>query len=219
MLRQRGAHNSSHTHAHASKPHRYSVNSHFYQHPEHISEVMLVWPNFVIDRSKVGRNTYRSMPLALNLKHMTQARFTYDLSPMSIVIEEKTVPLYHFLTSVCAIIGGYETPLKWTCTWNCPHLGYFQRTHKTCTCAQKYEHTIWVECKVDPCILLSRSSSLVQPQGVHSNWIWRLYSIPCVQPSCETIAWQAFLNQFDSFTNKVNSNLIYPSAWAINHGF
>merc|ERR1719174_407008 len=54
---------------------QYSVNSHFYQHPDHISE----------------------------------ARFTYDLSPMSIVVEEKTVPLYHFLTSVCAIIGGVFT--------------------------------------------------------------------------------------------------------------
>ncbi|CAI5737965.1 unnamed protein product [Hyaloperonospora brassicae] len=35
--------------------------------------------------------------------------FRYDLSPMSVRISEDTVPLYHFLTSMCAIIGGVFT--------------------------------------------------------------------------------------------------------------
>lgn len=38
-----------------------------------------------------------------------QIKITYDLSPMSIVLEEQSTPLYHFITSVCAIIGGIFT--------------------------------------------------------------------------------------------------------------
>ena len=37
------------------------------------------------------------------------AKFTYDLSPMSIVVSETRRPFYTFLTSVCAIIGGVFT--------------------------------------------------------------------------------------------------------------
>ena len=37
------------------------------------------------------------------------AKFTFQLSPMAVVISEETVPLYHFLTEVCAIIGGLFT--------------------------------------------------------------------------------------------------------------
>ena len=36
-------------------------------------------------------------------------KFTYDISPMGIVVEEKYKPLYAFLTSVCAIVGGMFT--------------------------------------------------------------------------------------------------------------
>ena len=37
------------------------------------------------------------------------ARFTYDLSPMSVLVSISYTPLYHFLTSVCAIVGGVFT--------------------------------------------------------------------------------------------------------------
>ena len=37
------------------------------------------------------------------------AKFSYHISPMAVVISEQTVPLYHFLTNVCAIIGGLFT--------------------------------------------------------------------------------------------------------------
>lgn len=37
------------------------------------------------------------------------AKFTYDLSPMAIVVSETRQPFYKFLTSVCAIIGGVFT--------------------------------------------------------------------------------------------------------------
>jgi len=35
--------------------------------------------------------------------------FTYDLSPISIVLQQESVPFYRFLTNSCAIIGGVFT--------------------------------------------------------------------------------------------------------------
>ena len=35
--------------------------------------------------------------------------FRYDLSPISIVVSEDPMPMYQFLTSTCAIIGGVFT--------------------------------------------------------------------------------------------------------------
>lgn len=40
---------------------------------------------------------------------MPEARFSYDLSAMSVVLTRKGKPLYEFITSVCAIIGGTFT--------------------------------------------------------------------------------------------------------------
>ena len=37
------------------------------------------------------------------------AKFSYDLSPMAVVVNEHHIPFYHFLTSICAIIGGVFT--------------------------------------------------------------------------------------------------------------
>ena len=37
------------------------------------------------------------------------ARFTYDLSPMSVIATQSYMPFYHFITSACAIIGGVFT--------------------------------------------------------------------------------------------------------------
>jgi hypothetical protein len=38
-----------------------------------------------------------------------EARFSYDLSPMSVVISKKSKKLYEFITSICAVIGGTFT--------------------------------------------------------------------------------------------------------------
>ena len=38
-------------------------------------------------------------------------QFTYDISPMSVVIASQQIPFYHFVTSLCAIIGGVFTVL------------------------------------------------------------------------------------------------------------
>ena len=38
-----------------------------------------------------------------------EARFTYDLSPMAVVISKKSKKWYEFITSMCALIGGTFT--------------------------------------------------------------------------------------------------------------
>jgi hypothetical protein len=38
-----------------------------------------------------------------------EARFAYDLSPMSVVISRKGKQWYEFVTSICALIGGTFT--------------------------------------------------------------------------------------------------------------
>ena len=35
--------------------------------------------------------------------------FKYDLSPISIVVQQSRMPAYRFVTSTCAIIGGVFT--------------------------------------------------------------------------------------------------------------
>ncbi|KAI8472288.1 MAG: protein disulfide isomerase [Monoraphidium minutum] len=41
--------------------------------------------------------------------HPPTAKFTYDLSPIQVVVREKPRQWYHFLTTTCAIIGGVFT--------------------------------------------------------------------------------------------------------------
>ena len=38
-----------------------------------------------------------------------EARFSYDLSPMAVVVERKRKHLYEFITSIAAVIGGTFT--------------------------------------------------------------------------------------------------------------
>ena len=44
-------------------------------------------------------------------RKLAAARFSYDLSPMAVTIRQETVPLYRFVTSTCAIVGGFFTTL------------------------------------------------------------------------------------------------------------
>jgi hypothetical protein len=44
-------------------------------------------------------------------KNVPEARFSYDLSPMSVVVEKEGRKWYDYLTSLCAIIGGTFTTL------------------------------------------------------------------------------------------------------------
>jgi hypothetical protein len=38
-----------------------------------------------------------------------EGRFSYDLSPMAVVIKKKGKRWYEFITSICALIGGTFT--------------------------------------------------------------------------------------------------------------
>ena len=46
-----------------------------------------------------------------DVNNVPEARFSYDLSPMSVVVEKETRKWYDYLTSLCAIIGGTFTTL------------------------------------------------------------------------------------------------------------
>jgi len=43
--------------------------------------------------------------------NIPEARFSYDLSPMSVIVEKEGRKWYDYLTSLCAIIGGTFTTL------------------------------------------------------------------------------------------------------------
>jgi hypothetical protein len=46
-----------------------------------------------------------------DVNNVPEARFSYDLSPMSVVVEKQGRKWYDYLTSLCAIIGGTFTTL------------------------------------------------------------------------------------------------------------
>ncbi|KAG8461150.1 hypothetical protein KFE25_002339 [Diacronema lutheri] len=65
--------------------------------------------------SKVGSYSYTmhtSAHAETGADAFPSIKFSYDLSPMKVVEREARVPLYHFVTSVCAIIGGFFTLLS-----------------------------------------------------------------------------------------------------------
>ena len=43
--------------------------------------------------------------------NVPEARFSYDMSPMSVVVQKEGRKWYDYLTSLCAIIGGTFTTL------------------------------------------------------------------------------------------------------------
>jgi hypothetical protein len=42
----------------------------------------------------------------VNEQVMPAAIFSYDFSPVMLTIEERRRPLLHFLTRICAVVGG-----------------------------------------------------------------------------------------------------------------
>ena len=128
---------SNHTHEHYIKvvntvytgkltdytTYKYTVNSHEYQDnlnyaAAKVSESLLV---LLLDRSLVRLPAYPSIHPSIHLSvHLTFyhrfalppcVQFTFDISPMSIIVSAQNIPFYHFVTSMCAIIGGIFTVL------------------------------------------------------------------------------------------------------------
>jgi len=59
-------------------------------------------------------HTDRVRKLDRQSEKAAQARFTYDFSPMSVVVKEKSKRWYEFLTSLFAILGGTFTIVELT---------------------------------------------------------------------------------------------------------
>lgn len=45
----------------------------------------------------------------MDSERFPSAKFSYQISPMAVVISEVRPPLYKFLTNICALIGGLFT--------------------------------------------------------------------------------------------------------------
>ncbi len=64
---------------------------------------------------KIDPNVYafqmvaNSQIMAYEDDEIPEARFTYDISPMSVVVSTKGKRWYEFITSMCALIGGTFT--------------------------------------------------------------------------------------------------------------
>ena len=50
-----------------------------------------------------------SQVMSYGAEDVPEARFTFDLSPMAVIISRKTMALYEFVTHICALIGGTFT--------------------------------------------------------------------------------------------------------------
>jgi hypothetical protein len=50
-----------------------------------------------------------SQVMAYGPDDVPEARFSFDLSPMAVVISKKSMALYEFVTHICALIGGTFT--------------------------------------------------------------------------------------------------------------
>ena len=57
----------------------------------------------------VYKYTVHSNMYEAGTKEEPSIEFKYDLSPISIVVQQERMPLYRFVTSSCAIIGGVFT--------------------------------------------------------------------------------------------------------------
>jgi predicted small secreted protein len=53
----------------------------------------------------------QSQVVFYDVQNVPEARFSYDLSPMSVVVAKESRKWYDYLTSLCAIIGGTFTTL------------------------------------------------------------------------------------------------------------
>jgi thiol-disulfide isomerase/thioredoxin len=60
--------------------------------------------DLLVYKYTVHSNLYETGP-----KEAPSIEFKYDLSPISIVVQQERMPLYRFITSSCAIIGGVFT--------------------------------------------------------------------------------------------------------------
>eukprot|EP01042_Synura_sphagnicola_P001410 gene1410-1606_t len=90
------------------------VNNKLHQAYHHYIKV--VSTSMELGRKYQGRNSILAYQLVQSSQIMQyfeedvpEARFTYDISPMAVVISRKGKKWYEFVTSICALIGGTFT--------------------------------------------------------------------------------------------------------------
>jgi Endoplasmic reticulum vesicle transporter len=90
------------------------VTTAFHQAYHHYIKVVSTHLNMGSSKSK-KMTTYQfleqSQIVFYDEVNVPEARFSYDLSPMSVVVEKQGRKWYDYLTSLCAIIGGTFTTL------------------------------------------------------------------------------------------------------------
>lgn len=89
--------------------------SDFHQAYHHYIKVVSTHLNMGASGSANSMVTYQfleqSQIVYYDVNNVPEARFSYDLSPMSVVVEKAGRKWYDYLTSLCAIIGGTFTTL------------------------------------------------------------------------------------------------------------
>ena len=87
----------------------------FHQAYHHYIKVVSTHLNMGASGSANSMVTYQfleqSQVVYYDVNNVPEARFSYDLSPMSVVVEKQSRKWYDYLTSLCAIIGGTFTTL------------------------------------------------------------------------------------------------------------
>ena len=66
-------------------------------------------PDLLAYKYTVHSNVYDAKDASGSRDAEPSIDFKYDLSPISIVVQQERMPAYRFLTSSCAIIGGVFT--------------------------------------------------------------------------------------------------------------
>jgi len=93
---------------------RWYLTSEFHQAYHHYIKVVSTHLNMGSSETN-SMMTYQfleqSQIVYYEVNNVPEARFSYDLSPMSVVVEKESRKWYDYLTSLCAIIGGTFTTL------------------------------------------------------------------------------------------------------------
>lgn len=89
------------------------VVQHFHEAPQHYLKVVSTYVQGKKNAFYQMTHSDRTRKLTNQLQNAApQARFTYDFSPMSVVVKVKSKRWYEFLTSLFAILGGTYTMVE-----------------------------------------------------------------------------------------------------------
>lgn len=94
------------------KDHRISVpekrysDARSHEHYVKILPTRHVMSDFAVETFRYTMKSHSYSPRSGDENTRREVRFTYDISPLVVEYREETVPFYHFMTSLCAVVGG-----------------------------------------------------------------------------------------------------------------